>query len=879
VQGCGDSQRHRNGEKGRSKSGERERKRRLDEVVGAADEAVCDINAERTNVAQSSLRPPSGPASEATQGSGGNRREVRAKTGVKAGKPALQSSRGKRKNGKANERDRCSARSRADPKLKQKTGKHLAGANQASAKQMRMHGCRTRLNACDLILQDGKPDGPCPMAALVQAKDAAHKGRGEGDGYAIIEPRLKFSRDKGKLADMLPLYGTDRLTAGIHPNNLCNDEAIDLYAIVKYGSEREQVKFWASMRADRAWEKMQFADLDANQATSVAQHLLFLLTAQGKMLKKEVAVELMRELGKLTGSAEKPSLSKDVLKSHISDVLVEEQEVHGGSSEQNYETVQGCLLEGRSGGERPRGSNVKKRSALQRPYGKMIHGSHLLPYRESNAPVAKTPGRDSEPSVAALHQQAPQGEHSARAGKKSKTSPQQSSGAPAAFDGAAMRQDQAHGVQSAWGMQLQPPGFPHHYLPMMNLFQAHIMQAMPIGYGQHHQQVCYPWPATAEAARADELPISHSSTAAYIAENPPPENPPAGGARDAGLETGEIVRAAGAGEQEAQGQGTCGNGASVACARADALATVLAETIGQGDEATITPEGASVGAAASTRDVQGADDSCDVQVACGSVSAIQRGQTAVDQEERDVGSGWRKEEQWQAAAVSRPAVCAASDLSALHEKGRDEEEDQGWGEGERVAAPVLCDEAPAAPARPEGGDLHVLCDEAPAGGAGGVHGEGDAGAKAASPTDSSLVARLPQTGAVAVGRKRARARPQMSSPVYGGAAVGEVGGGGAPGEGQEDLGAAAVARRQPALDAPPASTTCLTAATGADAMAAPRAVGGALSSASSAAALSCPRGLPSSPCRAASPVQVSASKRCPAPFPTTSHTTALHFPH
>lgn len=805
VRGCGvgDSQRHRHVVKGRNKRGERERKRRLDEFV-SGDEAVCYMNlaAERPSVAHSNLRPPSGPASETTHWSGGNRKDV---------SEACALSRDKQKNGKAAERDCFIARARTEPKLKKKVGK--LGANQASAKKMRMRGCKTRLNACDVILQDGKPDGPCHMAALVQTKDAP-KGRGEGDVNATFEPRLKFSRDKGKLADMVPLYGTDRSATGTHSNSLCNDAAIDLYAILKDGSEREQVKFWASMRAERAWksrEKRQYADLDATEATSVAQHLAFLI-AQGKRPKKEVAVELVRELGQGLGSADKLALSKHLLKSHVGDLLVE-QEV---DSAHNNQVVQVCPIEyGRSGGERLRDPNVKKR-ALQRQFEKIIHGCKLLPHREENAPG---------PSGAAVHQP-PQGEHgSARAGKKSKTSQQQSSGALTTSDGAAMHQERGHGVQSALGMQLQPSGFDlNHYL---------LAQ-------------CANWHNIAHA-------MTYAATNTNMWQPQQTWNPPSGGVQRADVETGEPAWAAGA--REDQGQETCGQGA---CARAYAPATVRDGdgAIGQRDKETVAPEGASAGAAASG--------------ACGSdadnrASNRPRGQEDDDEEERGDGSSWRQKQGWQAAAVSRshsPAVCAARDLSLLHEKAGDAEEDQSAGQDARVAAVLLCDE------------VEEVKTGAASGGAGGVHGADEG--KAAAPPEAALVASLPQADADAGGRQQASAGTvslQHSRPLY---AQGAAMGGGGPGvPGLVDLGAAAVrspARhgpRDPELEAGQASTTtCLKAAThGADGAGA----AGALNS-ESAASHSCPRGLPWTPCRAASPVHVSAGTLPPVAI--VSHTSS-----
>jgi hypothetical protein len=83
---------------------------------------------------------------------------------------------------------------------------------------------------------------------------------------------------------------------------LRDDRAIDLFGLIKYGTEQDQQRCWKRIRLEIDLEsyykkqaEKQFAKLDPADPTSVAQHLVF-LSSQGKQPQKDVALRVVREV-------------------------------------------------------------------------------------------------------------------------------------------------------------------------------------------------------------------------------------------------------------------------------------------------------------------------------------------------------------------------------------------------------------------------------------------------------------------------------------------------------------------------------------------------------------------------------------------------------
>ncbi len=373
-------------EKSAVQSGERERKRRLEEV--ASDEGVQEAPSAAARDKEHRVgRGLRGGQEVGRQGMGMQHthgRDGRESNMVSVGK------KGKRKLG-ALTRVRVPADeergSDYEPGEEDEASSSAPGGAHANAvpinsvKRQQMRHCKGKLTDACVILVDDKPHGTCTSIALaklggsVQRRDTAEEDCDEADSHSRrFVPGLKFEKETGKLMDMVPLFGSDR-TAVKGKTFLRDDRCIDLVGILKYGTEQEQRAFWEALRLEKACkakERAQHAKLDPTDPTSVAQHLAFLVS-QGKAPRQEAAMGVVRELSRPLDMQARLVLSKHLLRAHLDGAA--------GPSGALADRVFGrCVRAREDAAQEPPGArvgqegSVNTKATLMRDYAKLIYG-------------------------------------------------------------------------------------------------------------------------------------------------------------------------------------------------------------------------------------------------------------------------------------------------------------------------------------------------------------------------------------------------------------------------------------------------------------------------------------------------------------------------
>ena len=382
----------RTAEKSAVQSGVRERKRRREEV--ASDEGVEEAGSAAARDKEHRVgRGLRGGQEGGRHGTGdvgmqhSHGRDGRGSNMVSVGK------KGKRKLGAltrvgvpADERGMQSG-SDNEPGEEDKASSSAPGGAHANAvcirsvNRQQMRHCKGKLADACVILVDDKPPGTCTSVALakpgssVQRRDTAEEDCDETDSHSRrFVPGLKFEKETGKLIDMVPLFGSDR-TAVKGKTFLRDDRCIDLFGILKYGTEQEQRAFWEALRLEKACkakERAQHAKLDPSDPTSVAQHLAFLVS-QGKAPKQEAAMGVVRELSRPLDMQARLVLSKHLLRAHLDGAA--------GPSGALADRVFGrCVGAREDAAQEPPGArigqkgSVNTKATLMRDYAKLIYG-------------------------------------------------------------------------------------------------------------------------------------------------------------------------------------------------------------------------------------------------------------------------------------------------------------------------------------------------------------------------------------------------------------------------------------------------------------------------------------------------------------------------
>ena len=383
---------HWTAEKSAVQSGERERKRRLEEA--ASDEGVEEARSAAARDKEHRVgRGLRGGQEVGREGIGMQHthgRDGRGSNMVSVGK------RGKRKLGAltrvrvpADEKRGTQSGTDYEPGEEDEASSSAPGGADANAvpissvKRQQMRHCKGKLTDACVILVDDKPPGTCTSIALaklggsVHRKDTAEEDFDEADSHSRrFVPGLKFEKETGKLMDMVPLFGSDR-TAVKGKTFLRDDRCIDLVGILKYGTEQEQRAFWEALRLEkacRAKERAQHAKLDPSDPTSVAQHLAFLVS-QGKAPKQEAAMGVVRELSRPLDMQARLVLSKHLLRAHLDGAA-------GPSSALVDRDFGRCVGAREDAAQEPRRpdarvgqeGSVNTKATLMRDYAKLIYG-------------------------------------------------------------------------------------------------------------------------------------------------------------------------------------------------------------------------------------------------------------------------------------------------------------------------------------------------------------------------------------------------------------------------------------------------------------------------------------------------------------------------
>ena len=371
--GAGAERGQRSAEKTAVQRGERERKRRLEEA--ASDEVVEDVGSAARDKEYPLGRGPRGGLEGVRQGifdvgmQQSNGRHGRASTIASVGKKGKRKLGAKTGDGAPAEEERGtqsgSDHEPAEEDEASSSATHVGAVLISSAKRQRMRQCKGKLTEACVVLVHDKPPGTCTSVVLakfgssVQRREAAEEDCEEEDSSSKhFVPGLEFEKETGKLMDMIPLFGSDR-AAVKGKNFLRDDRSIDLFGILKYGTEQEQQVFWEALRVEKACkakERARHAKVDLSDPTSVAQHLAFMVS-QGKTPKKGAAL----------------ALSKHLLRAHLDGAAGPASAIADGESSRYVRAREDAAQElPNAGVENAESGNAK--ATLIRDYAKLIYG-------------------------------------------------------------------------------------------------------------------------------------------------------------------------------------------------------------------------------------------------------------------------------------------------------------------------------------------------------------------------------------------------------------------------------------------------------------------------------------------------------------------------